>query len=107
VRHPDNINFDQRDSGVSLVWRGVWDSKGIEQIQTAFDEAAPYLVHYLDDYDHVEWILSSVIARCAISLEAFRNRRLAKAARVKVMTGVVVGYTIVAAFASCYYIVFK
>lgn len=107
VSHPNNFDFDQRPSTLTFVWRGVRAKDYIDDMQSTFDSAAPHLAMSVREHDLVEWILSPLIAHCAISLEASRQRRLAKAARAKLMMGVVIGYSVVAALASCYYFVFR
>lgn len=109
VPPPRNQTYDDRNSSFTFVWRGVGEKDLSEEIVRFLDDIAPLLFNFLSEESErdIEWLLSPIVAKCAESLVKTRKRRLAKAARLKIMTGTVLGYTLIAAAAYFYLYIFR
>lgn len=99
-----NQTYDDRNSSFTFVWRGVGGNDLYKEIVRFLDDMAPLLVYSLSEKSELdtEWLLSPIVAKCAESIAKMKRIRLAKAARLKIMIGVVLGYTLIAAAAFLY-----
>lgn len=109
VPPPKNQTYDDRNSSFTFVWRGVGDNGLSKEIVRFLDDIAPLLFNSLSGESErdIEWLLSPIVAKCAESLAKTRKNRLAKAARLKIMIGAVLGYTLIAVAAYFYLFIFR
>lgn len=109
LQNPRSKEYDGRGSEFTLVWRGK-DRPGLtEEVKISLNEVGFGLTESIENGSsaRLEWLLSPALAKCTEALTEARNLRLAKATRFKLMTVVLISYTLVAAAAYFYLYVIK
>jgi len=77
-RNPKSESYDDRQSQATLVWRGVFSKRLLQQVQDRFSDLQPEIVNALDSGSstELEWALSPLIDLCNVENHRDRQRQL-------------------------------
>lgn len=90
IYHP---NYDFRLSELTFVWRGVADDDLLRNVKSKFDQVASDIVKSLEFKGaRLEWPLSVIIAECNEFIVNSRIKSYKRAAQLKMMAIIMIGY---------------
>ena len=89
-----SIDYDDRLSEFTLVWRGENTNGLIDRIEVHLNDLGPSIIEALEEADKpsIEWLLSPLIAECNAAIQSKKRTRLINAANFKVLTWTVIFY---------------